>query len=344
MKRLISFILCVSLLFSFAGFSLANEDASGNDANTVIDGSGATLIIPENRDEITIASVYAVAVPFIVALNLDDRVLAVNVKSRFWTDSCNLAAAGTVGRGMVDLEALAAFAPDVLIHRSNDATTVEAVTGKLGIPVLCVTMEDFDDITETLMMMGDYFGREARAREVCGWLSGKFAMIDGIVAVIPEEERMTALMMGGEPGRVAGGDMLQSWMIEKAGGICVAADVANNRGWADVGVETVFAWNPDFIFCTSSTVLDYTVENLLNDPAWGAMTAVKNKAIDTVPARIDSWDMPGISCAIGTMYMLYRMYPAYFTAERLQNEIDEYYAFMFGKTFDAGYLGYDLGN
>ena len=347
MKRLISWVLCVFILLSFPVFSSANggDHASLEKAGSaVIDGSGATLIIPENREKITIASVYAVAVPFIAALELTDRVLAINVKSRFWTDSCNLAAAGTVGRGMVDLEALAEFAPDVLIHRSNDAATVEAVTGKLGIPVLCVTVENFDDITDTLLLMGDYFGREERAKEVCEWLGGKFAMIDGIVAEIPEEERITALMMGGALGRVAGGDMLQSWMIEKAGGICVAADVANNRGWTDIGVETVFGWNPDFIFCTSSTVLDYTVESLFDDPAWGAMTAVKNKAVYTVPAQIDSWDMPGISCAIGTMYMLYRMYPAYFTAEQLQKEIDEYYAFMFGKSFDSEYLGYDLGS
>jgi len=344
MKRPISWILCALILLSFAGGSGVHASPTGI-GGTVIDGSGATLEIPANREETTIASVYAVAVPFITALALTDRVLAINVKSRFWTDACeSLAAAGTVGRGAVDLEALAGFAPDVLIHRSNDVATVEAVTGKLGIPVLCVTVEDFEDITNTLTMMGEYFGREARAEEVCGWLAGKFERIDDIVARIPDHERVTALMMGGELGRIAGGDMLQSWMIEKAGGIYVAADIANNRGWINVGVETVFEWNPDFIFCTSSTALDYTVESLFSDSAWSAMTAVKSKAVHVIPARIDSWDMPGISCALGTMYMLYRMYPDCFTAEELQAEIDAYYAFMFGKTFDSAYLGYDLEN
>jgi len=106
----------------------------------------------------------------------------------------------------------------------------------------------------------------------------------------------------------------------------------------NIGVETVFKWNPDVIFCTSSTPLNYTVNGILTDPAWSAMT----KNIFVVPTQIDSWDMPGISCAIGTMYMLYRMYPKYFSAEQLQSEIDEYYTFMFGKTFDNAYLGYDL--
>lgn len=338
MKRTICWIFSVLfLLFCGGGAALGGT--------TLIDGSGATLAIPENREEITIASVYAVSVPFITALELTDRVVAINVKSKFWTEASEgLAAAGSVGRGAVDLEALAEFAPGVLIHRSNDAATVEAVTEKLGIPVLCLAVENLDDIMATLTMMGEYFGREARAKEVRDWLAGKFAMIDEIVVEIPEEERVTALMMGGALGRVAGGDMLQSWMIEKAGGICVAAGTVNKRNWIDVGVETIFEWDPDFIFCTGSTPLDYTVEGLLNDAAWSAMTAVREKAIFNTPARIDSWDMPGISCAIGTMYMLHRMYPRYMPAERLQQEIDEYYMFMFGETFGGAYLGYRLEN
>jgi hypothetical protein len=36
------------------------------------------------------------------------------------------------------------------------------------------------------------------------------------------------------------------------------------------------------------------------------------------------------------------MYPAYFSQEQLEWEVAEYYEFMFGRTFDAGYLGYDL--
>jgi ABC-type Fe3+-hydroxamate transport system substrate-binding protein len=242
------------------------------------------------------------------------------------------------------MEALASFAPGVLIHRSNDPATVDAVAGKLGIPVLCITVENYEDINYTLVMMGKYFGREERAQQVCSWLSGKFEMISEIVDLIPPGERVRALMMGGELGRIAGGEMIQSWMIEKAGGICTASGIENNRNWANVGEETIFEWNPDVIFATSSTPLNYTVQALMRDPAWSAMAAIKNQAVYIVPAGIDSWDMPGISSALGTMYMLHCMYPSYFSAEQLQSEIDEYYMFMFGKTFSSEYLGYDLAN
>ena len=47
----------------------------------VIDGAGVIKNIPDDPASATIASVYAVSVPLIVALDLSDRVLAVNVET-----------------------------------------------------------------------------------------------------------------------------------------------------------------------------------------------------------------------------------------------------------------------
>lgn len=343
MKRIVSLILALALAAALFGCTPGAAPGAAS-APSVTDGAGAVLPIPENRDEATIASVYAVSVPFLAALGLTDRVKAINVKSKFWTDNLpTLAAAGSVGRGVVDLEALAKLAPDVFIHRANDPKTVEAVS-RLGIAVLCISAEDFDGVKGTLRLMGEYFGASERAEEVCGWMDAKFAEIDAITASIPKNERVSALVMGGELGRIAGGDMLQSWMLEKAGGVCVAEAVEADRSWANVGVETIFAWNPDYLFCTGSTGLEYSVEGLYGDAAWSALSAVRNGRVYRIPASYDPWDMPGISCVVGTFYLLWRMYPDYFTAQALQKEIDAYYTFMFGKTFDAAYLGYDLGS
>ena len=342
MKKLISFFLVCALALSLTacGAEVPVETTVG--ANQVTDGAGRILDIPAEPEKATIASVYAVSVPFIEALGLGERVLAVNVKSNFWKEADPaMADAGSVGRGAVDLEALAAFKPSVLVHRSNDMETIEAVE-RINIPVLCITVEDMDDITETLTMMGRYFGAEERAAEVINWMDGKFQMIDSIVSGIPEAERKTVLVLGGESGRIAADDMLQAWMAEKAGGKYVAEGTADNRNWVNVGVEQVFTWNPQFIFATSSTPLDYSIGKLLEDDAWSAVEAVKDAHFYQIPAKLDSWDIPGVSCVIGTMYMLHKMHPDYFSQEQLEQEVAEYYTFMFGKTFDAAYLGYDL--
>lgn len=343
LKRVFALVLSVCVLLTTLGCSaepLTAQSAAPQPVtdDTVIDATGATLTIPEAPA--TIASVYAVSVPFIVALGLSEQVVAINCKSRFWTDNVPaLSEAGSVGRGVVDLEALATFHPTVLIHRSNDSKTVEAVS-PLGVDVLCIRAENMQDVADTLRLMGKYFGASQRAEEVIAWMDGKFAYIDSIVAKIPQSERVTALTMGGELGRIAGGDMLQSWMIEKAGGIPVATDVENNCNWAQVGVEKVFEYDPQFLFLTSSTPLDYTADEVLSEPAWSAMRAVRDGRVLQIPARIDSWDMPGVVSVIGTMWMLNSMYPEYFTKEQLAKEVDEYYTFLFDKTFTPEYLGY----
>ena len=342
MKKWISLLLALVLMFSLAACGSVEAPDPTAGENQVLDGAGRVLDIPAEPTTATIASVYAVSVPFIEALGLGDRVLAINVKSNFWKEADPaLAEAGSVGRGAVDLEALAAFGPSVLIHRSNDLETIEAVQ-RINIPVLCITVEDMEDITETLTMMGRYFGAEERATEVIAWMDGKFRMIDSIVSGIPEAERKTVLVMGGEAGRIAADDMLQAWMAEKAGGIYVAENTADNRNWVNVGVEQVFTWNPDFIFATSSTPLDYSIEELMEEEAWSAVEAVKKEQFHQIPAKLDSWDIPGVSCVIGTMYMLHKMYPGYFSQDQLEQEVADYYEFMFGKTFDSAYLGYDL--
>ena len=342
MKKFISLILVFACLLSLTACGASDPAEPTAGENQVVDGAGRILDIPAEPENATIASVYAVSVPFIEALGLGERVLAVNVKSNFWKEADPaLEEAGSVGRGTVDLEALAAFNPSVLIHRSNDMETIEAVQ-RINIPVLCITVESMEDITETLIMMGSYFGAEERAAQVIAWMDGKFQMIDEIVAKIPETDRKTVLVMGGESGRIAADDMLQAWMAEKAGGIYVAENTANNRNWVNVGVEQIFTWNPQFLFATSSTPLDYSIEELMQEDAWSAVAAVKENHFHQIPAKLDSWDIPGVSCVIGTMYMLHKMYPEYFSQEQLEQEVAEYYEFMFGTTFDAGYLGYDL--
>lgn len=331
-KRVLSVVIALSLLF---GFSACGEVQKKNYevVGTVVDGAGRTVEVRSDAAEATIASVYYVAAPFFVALKISDRVLAVNARNSFLPKAdAGIAAAGSVGKGTVDLEKLASYAPTALVHRSNDTETIEAV-GKLGIDCICITVESADDVISTLRLLGSYFGVNERAEEVVSWIEKKFSYIDSIVAKIPESERKTALLMGGDIGRTAGCDMMQSWMIKKAGGIPVVEEGANHN-WVDIGVERIFSYNPDVIFCTSSAARSYKVDEILNDTAWSALTCVKNKALYDMPTKYDSWDMPGLTCILGTLFMLREMYPEYLSIGDFEDQVDDYYRFMYGQCFD----------
>lgn len=331
-KRVLSVVIALSLLF---GFSACGEVQKKNYevVGQVTDGAGRTVNVRSDAAEATIASVYYVAAPFFVALDISDRVLAVNARNAFLPAADEgIAAAGSVGKGTVDLEKLASYAPTALVHRSNDPSTIEAVE-KLGIDVICITVESEDDVIATLRLLGSYFGASEKAEKCVDWIESKFEYIDSIVSKIPESERKTALLMGGDLGRVAGCDMMQSWMIEKAGGIPVVVE-GENHNWIDIGVERIFTYDPDVIFCTSSAARGYKVEELLNDTTWSALKSIKNKNIFDMPAKYDSWDMPGLTCVLGCLFMLREMYPEYLPIEDFEDMVDDYYRFMYGQCFD----------
>ena len=338
MKKIISTIISFSLIICICGCQ-SKQTNNHVIVETITDGAGRNIGVRQDANELTAASVYFVAVPFFEALDITDRILAVNARTSFWLKADeNLDKAGTVGKGTVDLEKLATYNPDVLVHRSNDPQTVEAVE-KLGVDVVCITVENADDVVNTLNLLGKYFGVEDNAKKAIEWFNNKLDMIDDVVSNIPKDKRKTALLMGGEVGRVAGSDMLQSWMIEKAGGIPVIQEGINHN-WIDIGVEKVFNYNPEYIFVTSSAARNYEISDLLSDDAFSSLTAVKENNIYEIPAKQDSWDMPGISCVLGVMYMLHSFYPELFSIEDLEDEVDDYYRFMFGRCFDQE-LGLD---
>ncbi|MCL2539733.1 MAG: ABC transporter substrate-binding protein, partial [Oscillospiraceae bacterium] len=344
MKKIAVLILCAVVLLQLIGCSNSEESKTDSspqspaanvpvqdiERETVTDASGTELEIPET-DDIKIASAYAVAVPFIVALGLSDNVVAINYKSKFWADNADgLAKAGSVGRGIVDLEALASYLPDVLIHRTNDPKTSQAAE-ELGVTVMSIRAEDIDEIMSTLDLIGRFCGVQERAEEVKNWMNDGFDRVAKIVDGIPEDERPTAVVMGGELGVVAGGDMLQSWMLEHSGAVSLTAEIEGGMldgnlvsAWANIGMERLFAMNPDVIFCTSSTVLDYSAKEILEDPAFSGINAVLRGRVFQIPAKLDAWDLPGVNCVIGTMWMLHMLYPELLTADELQAEIDGY--------------------
>lgn len=338
-KKLVAILLVFSMLLCFGACGAKDSKDEGSKTEYITDANGREVPLTEDPSSATAASVYAVSTPFFVALRITDRVLAINVKKPFWKSADEgLGKTGTVGNGVVDLEKLAMYHPSALVHRSNDPETVNAVEN-LGIDVICITVENMEDVKATLTMLGKYYGAEEEAAKASKWIDSKYEYIDSIVEKIPAEERVTALLMGGEIGRVAGSDMLQSWMIEKAGGIPVVEE-AKDHNWINIGVERIFEYDPQFIFCTSSTAREYTTEELMTDKAWSAMKAVTGNNIYVIPCKQDSWDMPGLSPVLGTMYMLHCMYPKYFSEEDLFDQMDQYYRFMFGKTFTLEELGY----
>ena len=341
MKKLVSIFLIFSILLGLFGCARLPaepaEETVPEGMRAVVDMAGRRVIIPEKIE--SAAVIYGVTINFLLALGVADRLVALNgTWSVYDQVEPKLALADTVGQGAVDLEKLAKVNPDLFIHRANEPRTIEAIEA-LGIPVIAIQPETSEQILETLSLLGEVFGVEDRAKELSDYYDSRVAFAGELIASIPEGERKSAVMMGSEIGRIAGGDMLQSDMIVKAGGINPAQDIKTGQTWPTVGTETIFDWNPDFIFCTNSKSSTYSPESLMDDPVWGELKAVQNGNVYKMPSEVDSWEFPGVVTCLGFLWMLQKMYPELYSEEEFLKEVDGFYNMAYGMTFERDYLG-----
>ena len=360
MKRIIALLLALVMCFSLAACAKApasKEEEKGSpvgDSTVEIDGESVTIVdmigrkvqIPADTKNNTVGATYGAATPFLITLGLGERVLACNYKNGAFVQMVDeiVYNAKDIGDNTLDYEKLARINPSVYICKGKpqDYNKIEQAT-QVGIPTIAISAEELDEILYTYEMLGKAFGVEDRANELINYLNTELANIDKLVATIPEDQRSTAVCMGSEIGRVAGSDMLQNIMIERVGGKSVLTpEEQEDRWWFLIGPEALVSKNPDYIFVTSSAVLNYSAEQMYEDNAFSDMTAVKDKHIFVIPAKKDSWDMPGPGFILAMYFMMHCMYPDLVTAEDMQNKTDEFYQLFYGKTLTGEEIGYSF--
>ena len=130
----------------------------------------------------------------------------------------------------------------------------------------------------------------------------------------------------------AGKKMYQNSMIELAGGENVAAEI-EDKSWADVDYEQILTWNPDYIILAADA--KYTVEEVLQDEALAACSAVMNNQVYKVPSDAEAWDSPVPGSILGSVWLANVLHPEEVSAEECNQIIEEFYEKFYGFKYQA---------
>jgi len=347
-QKIISALLAMMLLFVFAGCGSSEGDTMGEEPGTVIAETEDEITIVDQagrevtvkRDIESIALSYRVAIRFLLSLDQGDKIKGIGKSEPFLeTLQPSLADCVNVGQGVADIEAVAELNPDVFFHKATDRETLDALE-KIGIPAIGIQIETPEEMTTALDIMGKVCGEEEKAETLIDYYKNRLEEIDQRTAGIQEQDKKTAVVMGTSIGKVADGSMLQGEMLERAGAINVAKDLEATELWPTAGAEQIFKWNPDYIFITGSESALYSADDILEDKNWSELTAVKNGDVYVMPAKVDSWEFPGVVSILGIDYMMHVMYPELMSEEELTQEVDSFYELSYGVTLDRSELGY----
>jgi ABC-type Fe3+-hydroxamate transport system substrate-binding protein len=225
----------------------------------------------------------------------------------------------------------------VFFVRTRNTQDIESVT-ELGIPAIAVAPETSEEILRTMELIGEVIGAEEEAARLVELYKSMSDKAYEMTADVPYKPR--AIVMGSAIGRVANMNMLQSHLIEAAGGLNMAKDIDTMELWPQAGVEMIFQWNPEYIFITNYGAREYSPEDIINDPAWQNIDAVKNKRVYLVGCDLDSWEFPAVSSVLGIYWMMSKMHPDIYSDEALEKEVAEFYKTVYGVDLTRQQLGY----
>ena len=285
MKRIAAFCLalvaCISLL---AGCK--TETAQVENGRTITDGAGRQVEVPEKIQSIVCVGVGALR--YTCYMGAQDLVVGVEdyeakkAISRLYNyvnfDKFeNLPVIGTNGPPYT--EEIINLAPEVIVMSKSASVEADDLQAKTGTPVVVVPGSDTtldQDAYDTIRILGELYGLEARATELTGYLTNIQKDLDDRTKDIPDSEKPSVYVGGvsfkghhGFEGTEAG---YGPFALIHAKNL---ADTTGQNSAFNIDLEQVLSWDPDVIF------IDFNGMTLIkeaygeNPDYYNALTAVQ---------------------------------------------------------------------
>lgn len=346
MKRInkwLAMLLAVVMVLSFAACGKEPAPAPQPEPTadvtypvTVKDMAGREVTLEKQPERIV--SGYYISSSACIALGLTDKMVGIEDKSAkrpiYKLAAPALIDLPNVGSAKAfDLEACIATEPDLVILPMKQKDTAQTLQ-EMGIATLLVLPESHEQLIEMFTLIGTATNTVKQAEKLISYYNTKLSAVTELTRDIPDDEKpVVYLGSTGDILRTAPREMYQASLITTAGGKN-AGDVLEGSSWTDIDNETFLTMNPDIIviptdnFAVSSP--DYTAEDVMNNPTFSDVTAVKNSAVYQMPVGYEAWDSPVPSGILGTLWMLKTLHPELYPAEQFAADVNEFYTVFYG--------------
>ncbi len=346
MKRInkwLAMLLAVVMVLSFAACGKEPAPAPQPEPTTdvtypvtVKDMAGREVTLEKQPERIV--SGYYISSSACIALGLTDKMVGIEDKSAkrpiYKLAAPALIDLPNVGSAKAfDLEACIATEPDLVILPMKQKDTAQTLQ-EMGIATLLVLPESHEQLIEMFTLIGTATNTVKQAEKLISYYNTKLSAVTELTRDIPDDEKpVVYLGSTGDILRTAPREMYQASLITTAGGKN-AGDVLEGSSWTDIDNETFLTMNPDIIviptdnFAVSSP--DYTAEDVMNNPTFSDVTAVKNGAVYQMPVGYEAWDSPVPSGILGTLWMLKTLHPELYPAEQFAADVNEFYTVFYG--------------
>ncbi|MEQ8174092.1 MAG: ABC transporter substrate-binding protein [Syntrophomonadaceae bacterium] len=336
MKRRLTLLMVLTLMVSVTLGGCAKKAGAPVETITVVDQLGRTVNVPKNVTKVTGTHHFAGQVIF--ALGQQDKLVDQAVYGKLGqalgkVDANYAAKPNISSHATINPEELIALKPDVIfIYASSDKDIINQIENA-GIRVVAVKGETFEEAFEAVKLISKVMNCEDKGNAYIAECQQILKMVNDRISTVPKENRPRVMFAGPKSVyTVASGDMLDTALLEMAGGVSVSKDLKGY--WTEVSPEQVATWNPDIIILGSS--LDtYGEDKIYKNPQFQTVNAIKNKKVYSMPSNIGWWDFPAPNCVLGVVWMGKAFYPDKFADVDMTKMADDFYTKYMGHSFTA---------
>ena len=232
------------------------------------------------------------------------------------------------GKGEMDLEALLAAAPDVVIDigeaKKTMAEDLDSLTQQTGIPFIHVDAT-VATAPEAYRILGKLLNREEQGEKLAVWCETTYEDITSMMEQIDADgARKSILYCLGDAGvNVLAEASFHSETVNMMGkNLAVVEDVVSHGAGNEVDLEQLMVWNPEVIIFAPDSIYD-SVAGLDN---WQGLSAISDGTYYKTPYGPYGWlsSPPAVQRYLGMLWLGALLYPDYVNYD-LQEAVTEYY-------------------
>ncbi|AMA71929.1 MULTISPECIES: ABC transporter substrate-binding protein [Aneurinibacillus] len=300
MKKCVSIMIAIMLLVVLAACGNNASDSSGNDSAgqkkqqaqagafplSITDKTGTEVKLEKKPERIV--SVMPSATEIAYAVGAGDKVVGVSNYDNYPEE---VKTKEKVGDLKVNIEKVVSLEPDLILADTGNGEAIEALR-KTGLPVVVMGAKTFDEIYDSIEMIGKVTGNEVKAAEVIKRMKDDVREVQEKVKNIPVDKRPNVWIEVDPSLFTAGKGTFMHDMVTMAGGNNIAADL---DGWKQLSEEKVLQRNPDVILNTYGYYNKDASVKIKQRPKWQQVKAVRNGQVYSLDSDVVNRPAPRIT-------------------------------------------------
>lgn len=240
----------------------------------------------------------------------------------------------------VDVEKLVALHSQVVFVTNYAPQEMIEQIQKLGIAVIAISLRADNNqqnrlnpdlaneeqaysegLKEGIRLIGEVVNHQQQAESLIEATFSQRQQTDDRLKTLPVSQRIRTYMANPDLTTYGSGKYT-GLMMAHAGALNVAA--ATVKGYKQVSMEQILAWNPQVIFVQDR--YPQVIKEIQQQPAWQAVDAVKHHRVYLMPEYAKAWGYPmPEALALGELWMAKKLYPEKFRDIDMQKKADEWY-------------------